>query len=128
MQRPVSGLIPSPLPSQAFTANSLWLTWNLLRGQVFGISPHYFRRRTPSWILPLLSRVFFLIPSLKGLGRDAKRRERYLYSHLPKDKSLETSPSGRTSTAPIASCSPRDGPLDTVSFKLFYQPLWVFST
>ena len=39
--------------------------------------------------LSSLSRLFFFSPSLKGLGREAKRRELYLCSDLPKDKNLE---------------------------------------
>lgn len=76
MQRPMSRLIVRLLHIQALSTNSLELSWDLFREQVFMISQHYLRRFTPSWILPLLTlKIIFLILSLEGLGRDAKRRK-----------------------------------------------------
>lgn len=53
-------------------------------------------------MVPPPSQIVLLTLPLKGLGREAERRELYLYPDLPKDKNLEMPSSEQTHS--LASC------------------------
>lgn len=80
-------LIPRPLLIQALPTDTLGEDWDVLRepsslGGGRG-------EPTPPGSSLFPPKIIFLTLSLKGLGREAKRRELCLYSDLSKDKNLE---------------------------------------
>lgn len=79
-------------PIQALPTDTLGEDWDVLREPSSLISQHVGGMGggpAPPGSSLFPPKIIFLTLSLKGLGREAKRRELCLYSDLSKDKNLE---------------------------------------